>query len=336
MFHEVRDGEHHQGILFFSMALLKTCFVLLACLAAPATCGASHDASKWPTADYYGALEVPSTASLSEIKASYLSLSKGFGSSESEGELEGDAKRRFVSISEAYTVLKDAGARSEYDMFKAQNYEPAQASTSIVLGTVLVIFLGIVSMLQKTNFDRERRERLESPAYAKAMAEAKRGGSVAQAAFRKEENAAFKGWGDVIAVRVPFLPFLWAMQLVSMQGAKKAKAAEAKQKRDDKAEKEELRRRQKKEAEGVRREQQQRDAEKRREKEEKARSSDGEVARRKWLDEAEAEDLAMLVKKFPNTTLAATAAKGSKLGLMKLLKVDAQAQVNKHLNDGVS
>ena len=57
----------------------------------------------------------------------------------------------------------------------ADEYEPAQANTSIVLITVLVVFFGGVSLLQKSNFDRMRKERLASPAYAKDMLEAKLG-----------------------------------------------------------------------------------------------------------------------------------------------------------------
>jgi DnaJ-class molecular chaperone len=63
--------------------------------------------------DYYGLLELPSTASEEEIRKAYRRLALRWHPDRNPG--DAGAEERFKAISEAYGVLIDAGKRREYD-----------------------------------------------------------------------------------------------------------------------------------------------------------------------------------------------------------------------------
>ncbi len=71
----------------------------------------------WFDKDFYKSLGVASDASESEIKKSYRKLAKDLHPDKNPGDAA--AEQRFKEISEAYSVLSDAGQRREYDAVRA-------------------------------------------------------------------------------------------------------------------------------------------------------------------------------------------------------------------------
>ena len=71
-------------------------------------------ARKPPLPDYYGALGVASTAPLEAIRAAYLSLARSFHPDRQKGSGGGLADV-FLSVQQAWEVLRDERTRREYD-----------------------------------------------------------------------------------------------------------------------------------------------------------------------------------------------------------------------------
>jgi len=71
----------------------------------------------WFDKDFYKSLGVASDASESEIKKSYRKLAKDLHPDKNPG--DSAAEQRFKEVSEAYSVLSDAGQRKEYDAVRA-------------------------------------------------------------------------------------------------------------------------------------------------------------------------------------------------------------------------
>ncbi|MEL0635704.1 DnaJ C-terminal domain-containing protein [Marinomonas sp. TI.3.20] len=72
--------------------------------------------------DYYKILGVPEQADVSTIKSSYRKLARKYHPDVSK---EKDAEQHFKEVGEAYTVLKDAEKRAEYDMLRQQGTRQA-------------------------------------------------------------------------------------------------------------------------------------------------------------------------------------------------------------------
>ncbi|MEO7261500.1 MAG: DnaJ C-terminal domain-containing protein [Jatrophihabitantaceae bacterium] len=78
----------------------------------------------WFDRDFYKSLGVASDASEAEIKKAYRKLAKDLHPDKNPGDAK--AEQRFKEISEAYSVLSDAGQRKEYDAVRAMAHGRAR------------------------------------------------------------------------------------------------------------------------------------------------------------------------------------------------------------------
>ncbi|MDQ1721329.1 MAG: molecular chaperone DnaJ [Pseudonocardiales bacterium] len=78
----------------------------------------------WFDRDFYKSLGVASDASDSEIKKAYRKLAKDLHPDKNPGDAK--AEQRFKEVSEAYSVLSDAGQRKEYDAVRAMSHGRAR------------------------------------------------------------------------------------------------------------------------------------------------------------------------------------------------------------------
>jgi molecular chaperone DnaJ len=73
----------------------------------------------WFDKDFYKSLGVASTASDTDIKKAYRKLAKTLHPDKNPGDVA--SEQRFKEVSEAYSVLSDAGTRKEYDAVRAMS-----------------------------------------------------------------------------------------------------------------------------------------------------------------------------------------------------------------------
>ncbi|MEO6500309.1 MAG: DnaJ C-terminal domain-containing protein [Jatrophihabitantaceae bacterium] len=78
----------------------------------------------WFDRDFYKSLGVASDATDADIKKSYRKLAKDLHPDKNPGDAQ--AEQRFKEISEAYSVLSDAGQRKEYDAVRAMTHGRAR------------------------------------------------------------------------------------------------------------------------------------------------------------------------------------------------------------------
>ena len=286
------------------------------------------DAAAWMGSDFYTALGLAPNATQSDVKKAYRAIGLKLHPDKVKPEEKEAAEARFVKVRDAYEVLKNETLRVRYDRVRARFGGPVQADVWVVLFTVTVVFVSLFSVLQKTNYDQERKRQLASDDYKRGLREAKKAGtSDALKAFHAEQDAKKRGWADTLVVRLPLLPFT-IMNELAVAGPRRrqeaaAKAAAARAAEDSEAAAFAAQR----EAKAARRaaeRQAAREKEAQRDRELEAAAAD--AARREWLDEAGDKELAALAQKFPGTALGEAAAAGKKLPIMKLLKSDADAK----------
>ncbi|MEO6703177.1 MAG: DnaJ C-terminal domain-containing protein [Jatrophihabitantaceae bacterium] len=78
----------------------------------------------WFDRDFYKSLGVASDASDTEIKKAYRKLAKTLHPDKNPGDAA--SEKRFKEVSEAYSVLSDAGQRKEYDAVRAMSHGGAR------------------------------------------------------------------------------------------------------------------------------------------------------------------------------------------------------------------
>lgn len=78
-------------------------------------------------ADYYQILEIPDTASHSEIKAAFKRLAVKYHPDKNQG--DPDMEERFKEINEAYQILSNPYSKSRYDLSRTSGYTEIQYET---------------------------------------------------------------------------------------------------------------------------------------------------------------------------------------------------------------
>ena len=265
-------------------------------------------AARWKTADFYGQLRVPPSASPADIVKSFRRISKKL---KSTGDAEGLAQ-----AAAAFAVLRDPAVRKQYDDFKAG------------IRSTDVPFTGAFSAAPGFGGDLPARHSILFVVTALyfvfaagySVLELQQGRAIAQTAVVR--------WPLKVVATLHYAASAKARQQQQEAEEAEAAAAEAAEAQVQAAEEHE-----RVEREQGRRERRQQEAEERRRAQDAARiHAAGYEKRRQWLDVAGPDELACVVAECGNKALVAAAASGSKLALMKLLRREDEEEAGRELD----
>lgn len=304
------------------LALLALCAAAIHGQDAGASLSREEREQQWSDVDLYDALELQGPTGAAEtnpitaadILKSFRRLSKI-----AKKDPTSEGRSHLARLEDAFAILGDAMLREDYDAFKAR---PPQSNATVVSITVLCVFLGLVSLLQKTSGVRDHKARLASDEYRRAKRELS-GGDLTT--FVNEEDAKYTtSWTGTLVFQLPLLPIILARWVVASRAAAQADTAAKRVKQGKKAAAQAA-------LDASNAEKEKKKEERREKQRELATAKEAERAaqvfhtrRREWLDQADGTELARIGKACSYPALADAAVAGSKLALMRLLKEDEE------------
>lgn len=124
-------SRHSYAGWWRKLVFLAAVFTALVLLSLPLTCEArtkprrqaQHEQKAPKEEDYYQILGVPKTAAPKKIKSAYRKLALKWHPDKVEESKREEAEKRFIQISEAYSVLSDDEKREIYDKYGKQGLE---------------------------------------------------------------------------------------------------------------------------------------------------------------------------------------------------------------------
>jgi len=163
--------------------------------------------------DYYGALGLEKTATLSEIKSAYRKLSRTY-----HPDRNPDADpQRFLDIAAANEVLSSPEMKEKYDLFLYEcpaRFRPIYGSqrndSALALGfCAFLATVVLISIAQDQQYKRERHRAINSKFYHDALEAAKENGQTEEefeAMFIRANPEMKRTWKDTVGARLLYFP----------------------------------------------------------------------------------------------------------------------------------